>query len=380
MNSRHDSPGPGAPARPERLQGSAPGRFLLVRLGAIGDVTNALVVATAIKDACPGAHVAWAVHPLSLPLVDGHPSLDHVHVWPRGTGMAGFRSLVREVKHERYDVALDLQRLQKSSLLARLSGARRVLGFDRRRAKELSWLWTSERIEAGPSREHMVEQYLRFARRLGIERPEPRRLLPNSPAAAARAERLVAELGGPPVLLNLGASKPENRWPVVSFRDLIQGWSARAGAPPLVLTGGPPDRAVADELVGHGGALDLVGATSLPELWELARRSRAMLAADTGPMHLCAAVGTPVVALFGPSDAARTGPYGRGHVVLGAAGPLERDVTVSLETPHAPGPMQAIEPAMVLESLWDTARAGDARRVEDAAFPPGTRGGHDLAF
>ena len=150
-------------ARPD-----VPARVLIVRLGAIGDVTNALVVANALRDAHPGCFIGWAVHPLSAPLVEGHPSIDRAHVWPRGTGVAGFRALRREIVAEGYDVAIDLQRLQKSSLVARLSGAPRVLGFDRARAKELSWIWTRERIETGPRREpqrRRIDEALR--RRLG---------------------------------------------------------------------------------------------------------------------------------------------------------------------------------------------------------------------
>ncbi|MEE2939600.1 MAG: glycosyltransferase family 9 protein, partial [Planctomycetota bacterium] len=167
---------------------AAPDRVLIVRLGAIGDVANALVVANALRDARPACFIGWAVHPLSAPLVEGHPAIDKVHVWPRGTGAAGLRALRREVVAEGYDVAIDLQRLQKSSLVARLSGAPRVLGFDRARAKELSWIWTRERIESGPRREHMVHQYMRFPRLLGLADAPPRRSLPSPEAAAAFAD------------------------------------------------------------------------------------------------------------------------------------------------------------------------------------------------
>ena len=346
-------------ARPDE-----PARVLIVRLGAIGDVTNALVVANALRDAYPGCFIGWAVHPLSAPLVEGHPSIDRVHVWPRGTGVAGFRALRREIVAEGYGVAIDLQRLQKSSLVARLSGAPRVLGFDRARAKELSWIWTRERIETGPRREHMVRQYMRFSRLLGLQDATPRRSLPAPEAAAAFAEGFVTAHGAP-LLLNLGASRPDKLWPPSFFRELAAGLIA-SPLPgfdgPLVLTGGPGDRGAADEVARDLDVHDLVGRTSLPELWALCARSRAMVSADTGPMHLCAAVGTPTVALFGPGDPARTGPYGREHVVLVAGRPLTmEDESVSLDEEHTPAAMAETTPHAVRTALEQLLGAGGVR-------------------
>lgn len=342
-------------------QPAAPARVLIVRLGAIGDVANALVVANALREARPGCFIGWAVHPLSAPLVEGHPAIDRVHVWPRGTGVAGVRALRREIVAEGYDVAIDLQRLQKSSLVARLSGAPRVLGFDRARTKELSWIWTRERIEAGPRREHMVRQYMRFPRLLGLPDAPPRRSLPDPGAAAAFADDFAANHGAP-LLLNLGASRPDKLWPPSSFRDLardliespLDGFDG-----PLVLTGGPGDRAAADEVARDLEVHDLVGRTSLPELWALCARSRAMVSADTGPMHLCAAVGTPTVALFGPGDPARTGPYGEQHVVLVAGRPLAMEEgSVSLEEDHTPAAMAETTPRDVRTALEKLLGAG----------------------
>ena len=329
-----------------------PRSVLCVRLGAIGDVANALVVATAIKDAAPATEVGWAVHPLSAPLLEGHPCVDRVHVVPRTKSPGVLRSVVRGLRAPRYAAALDLQRLQKSSLLARLSGAGRVVGFDRPRCKEASWLWTNERIEAGPRDEHMVLQYMRFPARLGFTElggAAARRALPSPAASAAFAEDLVAREGAP-VLLNLGASRPEKLWPRASFREVAAALVER-GLGPVALTGGPGDRGAAAE-VGEGlDVLDLTGRTSLPELWELCRRSRAMLTADTGPMHLCAAVGTPVVALFGPGDPARTGPFGAGHVVFRGGVRVGVHAGESPARGSARAPMGDTSAAQALEAL-----------------------------
>jgi lipopolysaccharide heptosyltransferase II len=298
------------------MQLSAPERVLAVRLGAIGDVVNALAFASALKDGLPGCHLGWVVHELAAPLVLGHPAVARVHVWRRGGGVRELVRLVRELRAERYDLAVDLQRIQKSAVLARLSGAPRVLGHARARTKEASWIWTSERVPARPEPFHMLEQYLDVARYLGCRVERARRELPRDAAAEAWAERMVAELGGAPVLVNLGASKPANRWEPERFGALAAALAADGLAP--CLTGGPDDRAAAERARAPAGAgvRDLVGATSLPQLVALTRRARLFVGCDTGPMHVAAALGTPVVALFGPADPARTGPFGDGHVVV----------------------------------------------------------------
>jgi lipopolysaccharide heptosyltransferase II len=289
-----------------------------VRLGAIGDVVNALVFASALKETRPDLHLGWVVHPLAAPLVEGHPSVDRVHRWERGAGLGELARLVREIRAARYDLAVDLQRIQKSALLARLSGAPRVLGYERARTKELSWVWTKERVRPRAPARHMLELYLELARHLGAEAREPRHLFPPDEAAEAWAEGLVRELGGEPVLVNLGATKPANRWASERFGALARALVRELGVP-VCLTGGPGDleaAARARAAARETPVRDLVGQTSLRQLVALARRARLFVGCDTGPMHLAAAVRTPVVALFGPADPARTGPYGPGHTLV----------------------------------------------------------------
>jgi len=304
-----------------------PKKILVVRLGAIGDVVNALVFATALKRAEPSVEIGWAVHALSLPLIEAHPMIDRVHLWRRERGVRGFLALLRDVRRERYDMAIDLQRIFKSGALARLSGARRVLGYDKARAKEASWIWSNERIPAGDPGAHMVEQYLEVARHLGIEAPQPEHLLPEDEDASNWAEHLVSELGGSPVVINVGASKPANRWVPERFGEVARACLDRHGLP-VCLTGGPDDvrsALVAAETAGPDERLrNLVGLTDLRQLAALESRAALFVGCDTGPMHLAVACGAPVVALFGPADPRRTGPFGdRNRVVLAGTGDVQ---------------------------------------------------------
>ncbi len=288
-----------------------------MRLGAIGDVVNALVVASALRAWRPELRIGWAVHELAAPLVVGHPDVARVHVWRRSLGIAGFRAVVREIRACRYELALDVQRIAKSSILARLSGARRVVGFDRSRCKEWSWLWTTERIAAGPRSEHMVDQYLSFARHLGAPSPRALHRLPATLEADARAERIVADLGALPVVIGLGASKPEKRWPVERYGELARAL-VEEDRVPVCFVGGPADREDARRACAVAGSrvVDLVGATSLVELAAICRRARLFVGGDTGPMHIAVASGVRAVVLFGPGDPRRTGPYGAGHRIV----------------------------------------------------------------
>ncbi len=305
---------PGKSSDPTRPQ-----RILIVRLGAIGDVVNALTLASALKRQNPDAHLGWLIHPLSEPLVRDNPCVDTVHKLARKGMMRALPALRRELHQQRYDLVIDLQRMLKSAVLARLAGAPRVLGYDRGRCKEGAWMLYGERIPGGPPRNHMVDQYAEFASYLGCTGPVSHPLPPISDENQARAKGWLSGLGPNPVVVHIGASKPENRWAPERYADLIEGLleGQEAG---VVLTGGPGDVEDAaptrERLAGHPRFVDLLGQTSLPELMTVFSHCAQFIGCDTGPMHLASALGLPVIALFGPADPLRTGPYGPQHRVI----------------------------------------------------------------
>lgn len=296
-----------------------PQRILIVRLGAIGDVVNALTLASALKRQYPSVHVGWLTHPLAEPLLQGNPSVDTVHRLPRKGMIRALPALRRELVGQRYDLVIDLQRMLKSAVLARLSGAPRVLGYDRGRCKEGAWLLYGERIPSGPPRHHMVDQYGEFASFLGCSGPVTHPLPPIPAGVQAQAKAWLGDLGSGPVVVHIGASKPENRWAPERYADLIEGL-LEARETGVVLTGGPGDAQDAaptrDRLAGNPRFVDLLGQTSLPELMAVFSNCGLFIGCDTGPMHLASALGLPIVALFGPADPLRTGPYGAQHKVI----------------------------------------------------------------
>ncbi len=285
-------------------------KVLLVRLGALGDIVHGLPVAAAVRDAWPDARIDW--------LVDARHAavLAHVTVVDRavavdGRSAGGMLSAIRALRRERYDAAIDLQGLVKSALLARLSGAARVVGFDRSSAREAaaSFFYSARVRPAGAV--HVVDRNLSLLRALGID--APRRRFPIEASASAAAgpvvERAAREGRSGFALLNPGAGWPNKRWPPERFGATAAWMAGARGLLPVVLWG-PGEEALAAEVVAASkGTAMLAPPTGVADVLALARRARLMLSGDTGPLHLAAAVGAPVVALFGPTDPARNGPW-----------------------------------------------------------------------
>lgn len=297
--------------------------ILIIKLSAIGDVIHALPVPKALKDSFPGARVTWIVEAPARPLLDNNPYIDEVLLFDKSRYrslrglVAHTPALARELKARRFDLVLDLQGLAKSAAIALLSGAPARYGYCNLR--EGSAL-VSRRICGPHARGHVVEQLLDVVRFLGGRVTDVEFTLNLRQEEKKRAASLLQahylDVASRYIVLAPGANWPNKRWPVESFARLAQLlWDKHEIAP--VVIGGPGDKSLAQVITGATrGAVDLTGATTLRELSFIIRHAVAFVGGDTGPMHLAAAVGTPVVALFGPTDPVRNGPYGSGHVVL----------------------------------------------------------------
>ncbi|MBN2297052.1 MAG: glycosyltransferase family 9 protein [Deltaproteobacteria bacterium] len=281
--------------------------ILIVKLGALGDVVNTLPLAVALKEHL-GAHIHWVVEPLCYPLVAHHRCVDNTIVFEKNNWMQSLPGVIRQTRKQRFDICLDLQRIIKSGMLCLASKSTRRIGFDRDRCKEMTGLLPFEHIPACDPSRHMLLQYMEFAQYLGIPQCEIRWDIPVN-------GHVPFGLPSQYVTLNIGATKEANRWTPGGFASLALTITRRY-ALPCVLTGGRSDRVMADEITGIAGnhVIDLVGKTSLQELIEVLAGSSAVVSCDTGPMHLGVALGKEVIALFGPADPRRTGPY-LGHVI-----------------------------------------------------------------
>lgn len=283
-------------------------KVLFIKLGALGDVINTLPLAIALKKNMMDVTIDWLIAPLSLPLVDNHWAVDRTILFEKNNLSESLPDVLKKINRTRYDIVFDLQRTLKSGLFTLLSGGERKIGFDKKRCKEMTWLFPFERIPSNNPETHMLEQYLEFAEHLGISDISPVWDIPvfKKPSTPLPEKYIV---------LNTGATKAANKWLPEAFAELADKlYNTRSIK--CILTGGPEDKSFSGKIISiaQSGPIDLTGKTSVGELSEVIKDAEAVVSCDTGPMHLAIANGTKTIALFGPSNPERTGPY-KGTVI-----------------------------------------------------------------
>ncbi len=302
-------------------------RILLIKLSSLGDVIHALPTLEALRSFYPRGHITWLVEDTYAPVLAGHPALDEVWPVPRprlGNGrflenVHELLQVARRLREKPFDLVIDLQGLLKSAFWVALARGERKLGYDRTR--EFSYLALTERLAPFNPEAHAVWRYLNLARHLGVPAASPRfRLGLAIPDDVQHLAPL--ETGQPLAVLHPGARWPTKLWPTANWARLAE-WLVRDKGFQVVITGSSGDRDLAKEIVARAEVplFNLAGHTSLAELAALLQKARIAVTTDTGPMHLAATLGTPVVALFGPTAPWRTGPFGQGHEVVRLALP-----------------------------------------------------------
>lgn len=310
-------------------------RILIVKLSAIGDVLHTLPALTALRRHYPDARIDWLVESAAADLVQGHAALNRVLIWRRrefvgllkagrlGAAARLFSDLLLQLRDTRYDLILDFQALLKSSLWIFLARGRRKTGFGPgMEHSEKSHLFLNERIPAVSMEIHALDRGLSLLHSLGVPTSQVLYDLPVGKQDEEEAKELLASGGFRPdrllVAIHPVAKWPTKLWTSSRFEELARRLTQRGFQ--VAFTGTPEDRSPIDEMAGKLGSsvIRLEGRTRLKVLAAVYRAASVVVSTDTGPMHLAAAVGTPVVALFGPTAPWRTGPYGPGHVVLRA--------------------------------------------------------------
>jgi len=309
-------------------------RILIVRLSAMGDVIHTLPAVQALREAFPKAMIGWLIEERWAELLCAagapqrgarsaqRPLVDWVHTvdlksWRRSLfAMTTAQQIARvwnDVRAARYDVALDMQGAIRSSLLARWSGAPVIYGEAEPRESPASLLYTRRAITRG---QHVIEQYLSVAelvtqRALTASHVE----LPRDPAAEARIDQRLRQEGfGDFAILNPGAGWGAKRWPAERYGRVAHALAADGVR--SILNYGPGEDNLAREAEDASAGAARAVKFSITELIALTRRARLFVGGDTGPMHLAASLQIPVVAIFGPTDPARNGPYGTRSIVL----------------------------------------------------------------
>jgi lipopolysaccharide heptosyltransferase I len=304
--------------------GRPPQSVLIVRLGALGDIVHALPLAAALRTASPASRIDWLVDVRHRAILDHAGGLDTIIPIDtrRAAGPTGVVQVVRALRAAAYDVAVDAQGLIKSALLAHLAGAGRVVGLARRHLREPLARWAYD-ATVDPAGVHVVDKAIALAAALGAPAGSPRfALRPPASDVVDRARRAVGLAPGQPfAVLNPGAAWPNKRWPADRFGALARRIHARHGWPSIVAWGpGEETLAAAVVAAAHAGGPAAIAAaappTSLGELIALVASAGLVVSGDTGPLHLAAAMGTPIVGLYGPTDPARNGPWSPADVTL----------------------------------------------------------------
>ena len=308
--------------------------ILIVKLSAIGDVIHTLPAVNAVRRHFPQAHITWVVEEAAADLVTGHAALDRVLVskrkkWvsalvtnERSRAVAEFGRFVRQLRDRRYDLVLDFQGLLKSGLIVWLSKGTRKVGFGPgMQHQEHSYLFLNERIPAVSMEIHALERGLLLLDKVGIPTDAIEYRLPVSDTDRKRADDLLKTVAGkavgPLIAINPVAQWETKLWTVAKFSRLADRLIEKYRAT-VVFTGGAADRGYIDAILAGmaSAARNLAGRTTLRVLAAVYEKADLLISTDTGPMHLGAAVGIPVVALFGPTAPWRTGPFGPGHKVI----------------------------------------------------------------
>jgi len=297
-------------------------RILVVKLSSLGDILHAMPMIAPLRRRFPGAFIAWAVQ-VGEELLAEHPGLDAVLNVGRGRGLRGGLRWLADVRRllrpYGFSTAVDVQGLAKSGVVAWLSGARRVVGFRGRNARELNWLFTTHRYRA-PVRRHVVRQNMALLQHFGIEEE------PDIPglAVSREDEAFTAELVErilPPgtdsyIIVNPGVSRPNKRWPASHFASLCGMLRKKGGGEAVFLTAGSEEEyALCEEIRAAvpGEGIVVVPRLSLGQYAALVRKARLFVGNDTGPTHMAYAAGVPAVFLFGPTGPWRNGAYPCAH-------------------------------------------------------------------
>jgi heptosyltransferase-1 len=295
-----------------------PRRVLIIKPSAIGDIVHAMPALARLRKLWPEAKISWLVTPAYASLVENHPMIDEVilfdrnllgRVWYSPSALASLVRFIRDLHRRKFDLVVDFQGLLRSGWVGLATGAPHRIGFAN--AREGAVFFYTKRVDCSWENDHAVERYLKIAAALGC--PDGPVEFPLAVDEADRA--IIAALvpaGRPYAVLLPGTNWATKRWPVERFAALVEPLRSRFGLDTIV-AGGKDDVELTRQIPAQ---IDLTGKLNLRQTTALLERAQLVVANDTGPMHLAAALGRPLVTPYGPTSPQRTGPYGRMDSVI----------------------------------------------------------------
>lgn len=288
-----------------------PRSLCVLRLSAIGDVCHTLPVVRTLQDHWPETHITWIVGRLEHSLLTGIDGIEFIPFDKRG-GLREYGRLFGQLLRRRFDALLHMQVALRASMLSIAVRADTRLGFDRARARDWQWLFTNTSIRPGGD-EHVMDGLFGFAEALGVPRGIPRWDIPVSDQDRNFAREIIPDDTNTIAISPCSSQRARNfrNWPVERYIAAARHAVEKRGAR-IVISGGPSalERDYGNAIAAAvPGSVNLVGRTSLKQLFAVLGRARALISPDSGPVHMANAAGTPVIGLYATSNPERTGPY-----------------------------------------------------------------------
>lgn len=317
-------------------------RILIIRLSAIGDVVRVLPALHTLREAYPNAQIDWAVERKSADIVKGHPSLDETLVFERPEGIGPFTreflEFCRQIRRNKYDIVMDFHGILKSGLIMAWSGAQERYGFARPRAQELSWLFSTDRVKLPSMRLNRVKENLMLCEALkpGYETTDVTISVPLDIQDEVNSFfDQMFEGGKIVVALHAPVDREEKQWPIERFAELADLLIAD-GRFEVMLTWGPGQFEQIEKVLerAHRNPVVAPETANIKQYAWLVHRAGLHVGGDTGPMHIAAAMGTPVVAIFGGTDPAKHAPYKRPCKILYPDGKMSPEERLDSITPE----------------------------------------------
>lgn len=326
-------------------------RIAIVMMSAAGDVVHTLPVVNAIKRHHRAAHITWILQPGPASLVLGHPAVDEILLFDRSRKWRAFRDIRHSLASRQFDLVLNLQVYFKAGIVTSFARAPVKLGFDRRRARDLNWLFTNRKIPPH-SNQHVQDQYFEFLRALGIP-PEPIEWnLGPWPEERSWQRDFFTPFERPAVAMVVATSKPEKDWYPERWADVADALWHDFRLEPVIVGGRSPRELHAERVImeraRHAPRTAL--GSGLRKLVSILDGSALAIAPDTGPLHMAVAIDRPVISLMGYTNPRRTGPYRRYHdLIIDAYGDPGEDYPITME--NRAGRMSRIQVRDVLDRV-----------------------------
>jgi heptosyltransferase I len=332
-------------------------RVCIVMMSAVGDAVHVLPVINALKRHSPGVHVTWVLQPGPAALVRGHRSVDEILIFDRAKGWGAFTEIRRELSGREFDLVINLQVYFKAGIVTKFTNAPVKLGFDRARARDFNWLFTTDRIPPHAV-QHVQDQYFEFLTALNVPHEPVVWDLGPWPAERAWQDEFLARFDRPLASIVVATSKPQKDWLPERWADVADALYHDFGLQP-VLVGGKSAREVhAEQAIVQRARHTPHSAlgSGLRNLVGILDASALVLAPDTGPLHMSVALDRPTISLMGYTNPRRTGPYRKYRdLIVDAYGDPDEDYPISMENRLDRMPRITVRDVLDRVERWRTA-------------------------